>query len=316
MFIQTVTCLRLLSSDRELKCQNRIVVFPNIVTSPNRCCAKNHYTTIPTLQLHGPFDTRTVCFHFGNAEAKPDRYWVSAPQHYLLSTSATTLQRSDHFLQPINNVSQWSSSLSTSWVCPASPPLYCSLPCDPPASSPALLFSLSDWIVSWQCLLSSDIEGGLISLKHGAPPYLRVSALSSLLTSWLLSAAVSNHTAALLSGGASSSIPLWSLASYLLPSSIPSPNAQHRRNPWSAVLLSEAAALHIRSDVALEIGGVRSLKWRLGRHCLNCSGTSDPLLYERTRAYVRLHKLQQCLFKQWHICGCSPATENWSVKIE
>ena len=30
----------------------------------------------------------------------------------------------------------------------------------------------------------------------------------------------------------------------------------------------------------------------------NCSGTSDPLLYERTRAYVRLHKLQQCVFKQ------------------
>ena len=31
---------------------------------------------------------------------------------------------------------------------------------------------------------------------------------------------------------------------------------------------------------------------------LMCNGTSDPLLYERTRAYVRLHKLQQCLFKQ------------------
>ena len=51
-----------------------------------------------------------------------------------------------------------------------------------------------------------------------------------------------------------------------------------------------------------------------GRHfCTGlhfCSGTSDPLLYERTRAYVRLHKLQQCLFKQRHVYGCSPATEN------
>jgi hypothetical protein len=50
------------------------------------------YYSPPTSTSRSLWHTHCL-FSFGNAEAKPDRYWVSAPQHYLLSTNATTLQR-------------------------------------------------------------------------------------------------------------------------------------------------------------------------------------------------------------------------------